>query len=534
MIGVFRGEKLEPLAVEPHPIEVAEVGIPAGLAPHPGEVHGPGPLIHPEHTEHVPGSAGDPSFEIAARQIVPVEVAPVVALRVPEHLVEAPEHPPVAGIEARLEKGGNPFGKQIAHHAVRCVRDVHLLQLVIPGGGHEHQPVSLRAPFHIGELPVAQDMVAGGGPVGVGRHLEPDHPGRRAAQVDHHPMDHLDHAVARERVLPRLQGGVMDLGLDDVHLAHRALVLLERRDLPGVGRPEQDRAVAAGPARVVGRVAEIPDAVAGEPGLPPARDVAHPQIELADECDLLSIRRDHPVPARLRRDAHTGTGVFHRVAGPALPGRIEGDAPFVGGEAELRQGESQGIERGPGRLTEPSRQPRLIEGPDPGAPRGIHQQKLDPAGGDDPVPELAGGEPGRTHPAMQDQRVNIVSQKLLGAGVVFRGELRTGLGPGDHRSEHHDGERTEHAHELDPSAGRGVNSKPWHGYSEWCRPAQPPRCFQYRAKPVQHASAPGPDPDRYRSGSCPLARWRTHLRSQSTNATRRSASVPGSPRASLA
>jgi hypothetical protein len=57
-------------------------------------------------------------------------------------------------------------------------------------------------------------------------------------RVDDDAMDHRHVFVARERILPRLEPRMADLGADEVHLADLALVLLEGRDLLRVGRPD--------------------------------------------------------------------------------------------------------------------------------------------------------------------------------------------------------------------------------------------------------------------------------------------------------
>ena len=61
--------------------------------------------------------------------------------------------------------------------------------------------------------------------------------------------------------------GMAHLGFHQVHFADAALILLEGGDALGIGRPQHDGPVAAGPAGIVGGVAEILDAVGGERGL---------------------------------------------------------------------------------------------------------------------------------------------------------------------------------------------------------------------------------------------------------------------------
>src|SRR5207302_5861362 len=84
-----------------------------------------------------------------------------------------------------------------------------------------------------------------------------------------------------------------NFGFYQVHLAHAALVLLEGGDLLRVRRPKQDWTVAVDPAGVVGGVAEIFYAVGSKLGLLGGGNVAHPEIEIANECSELFVGREH-------------------------------------------------------------------------------------------------------------------------------------------------------------------------------------------------------------------------------------------------
>src|SRR6185503_16828323 len=83
--------------------------------------------------------------------------------------------------------------------------------------------------------------------------------------------------------------------LDQEHVADFPFVLLLRRDLFRVRRPEQNRAFAARPAGIVRRVAEIFLAVFGELTLLTARDVANPEVPVANERGLRPVRRRHGI-----------------------------------------------------------------------------------------------------------------------------------------------------------------------------------------------------------------------------------------------
>ena len=110
--------------------------------------------------------------------------------------------------------------------------------------------------------------------------------------VDDDAVEHRHDLVAGQRELRDAQRRVSDGGRDEVHLADLALVLLLRRDLLRVGRPERDGAIAAAPAGVVGGVAEVLDAVGGQLPFLPCRDVHHPQVPVADEDAALRVGRD--------------------------------------------------------------------------------------------------------------------------------------------------------------------------------------------------------------------------------------------------
>src|SRR5437868_15209777 len=98
----------------------------------------------------------------------------------------------------------------------------------------------------------------------VRRHLESNHARLISANVDDHALNRWNDAVARKRIFPGTQLGMADARIDQVHLTDVALILLERGDLFRVGRPYENGTVAGRPARVVGRVAEVLDAVLGQ------------------------------------------------------------------------------------------------------------------------------------------------------------------------------------------------------------------------------------------------------------------------------
>ena len=123
--------------------------------------------------------------------------------------------------------------------------------------------------------------------------------------VDDDAMQHRDDRVAGQRILPCLERRMSDLGLDEEHVADLALVLLRRGDLLRVGRPEQHRAIAARPTGVVGGVAEILHAVRRELAFLAARDIANPEIPVANERGLGSVGRHHGSARRATTSAAT-------------------------------------------------------------------------------------------------------------------------------------------------------------------------------------------------------------------------------------
>ena len=70
-----------------------------------------------------------------------------------------------------------------------------------------------------------------------------------------------------------------------------ALILLEGREHLRIRRPHYDRVFAMDPTGIVRCIAVILHAVRGELLLHPGRDLAHPQVPIAEENRPLSIWR---------------------------------------------------------------------------------------------------------------------------------------------------------------------------------------------------------------------------------------------------
>ena len=217
-------------------------------------------------------------------------MAPVVALGKPDDLVRrrkiVPVHASVPGFEKRLDV----LREHVANLARRRVGDAHPLLAMAARGGDKRQMLGIVTPLHIRPFAAAaSDVVAQRRAMLIRRHLQPHD--LRTVNIDNHALDHRHHRVARQRIFPRLQLRMADLGADQVHLADASLVLLKRRDLLRIGRPHQNRAVAAGPSGVVRGVAEIFHAVGGELRFLIRSRIAHPQVVIANEGGVFFVRR---------------------------------------------------------------------------------------------------------------------------------------------------------------------------------------------------------------------------------------------------
>src|SRR5512138_2290155 len=136
-----------------------------------------------------------------------------------------------------------------------------------------------------------RDVIAQRRAVLIGRHLQPNDTRRGATEVDDHTLDHRDNAVAGQWVLPGAKLGVANLRRDEIHVADAPLVLLKCRDLPGIRGPHENGAIAVRPTGVVGGIAEVLDAVVRELCLMTGRDIAHPEIPVANERAELAVGR---------------------------------------------------------------------------------------------------------------------------------------------------------------------------------------------------------------------------------------------------
>ena len=333
---------------------------------------------------------------------------------------------------------GHCFGEDVAHVAGGGVGHAHRGDLVVARGADEGQLRAVVAPLVV----VHGDVVAQHGAVEVGRHLEARH--RLGVHINDHSAHHAHELVARQRHLPLREGGVAHLVAHHIEVAELAVVLLLGGDLLAVGRPLEDGAVAVHPARVVGGVAEVLDAVGGElrfGARAGAGDVANPEVESSNEGGALSVRRQYlggasPAPAghhgRHARHGRIAGGSANRcfqLTGVALARRVEGDGVAFGGEVEGGEGQGVAAELAAGGGVEGGGQLGVVEERGAGFFGAVDEEEAGAGRAGGAVPELAVLGPGGSYLAADDQRVDVLAEHLDGSVVVgCRQLLVLGLG----------------------------------------------------------------------------------------------------------
>ena len=223
-------------------------------------------------------------LQLAGCQIVEIELAPVVALGEPDDFVVPGRYAPVDAAVAGLEERRRPSPR--ARRARR--RSPHRRRAAAPACDRarwrQRRPsMAVRIPLHVGPLAAAaRDVVAQRGAVLVGRHLEADRPSPASTSMTTRWII-ATMSVARQRILPRLQLGMADV-VSTRYISPtlrwscwKVAIFLESGDQTRIG------AVALRPAGVVGGVAEVLDAVGRQLRLLAGRDVAHPEIPVANE-----------------------------------------------------------------------------------------------------------------------------------------------------------------------------------------------------------------------------------------------------------
>ena len=274
-------------AVDANAIEVREVRILALLASVRRVPDRARLLIDARDLRHRTFAARDLSLQLAGVEIVEVELAPVVALRVPDHFVRRPQHAPAG---ARLEVRRHRFLEHRAHRAGRRVGDAQRRRTCDRAPSTRARASSRRGSSCSRSSRCCRRSSRDGTRAGAG--------GGRRCPASTSMITRCSIATTESPgsgYFHALSVGCPTLRLDEEHVADFALVLLRRRDLLRVRRPEQNRAIAARPAGVVRRVAEVLLAVGRELLLLTGRDVAHPEIPVANERGALAVGRHHGI-----------------------------------------------------------------------------------------------------------------------------------------------------------------------------------------------------------------------------------------------
>src|SRR5690606_12098190 len=133
-------------------------------------------LVHPYHLEYGTRAAGQLAVEGARVEVVEIQVAPVIPLGEPEHLASVPEYTPTDALDAALEPRILMFREERADRAGFGIGHAEGGVLVVARAGHECELRRVGAPVDVRPRgTTADDMVADGGPMRVGRHVEPHH-----------------------------------------------------------------------------------------------------------------------------------------------------------------------------------------------------------------------------------------------------------------------------------------------------------------------------------------------------------------------
>src|SRR6266404_6673721 len=95
------------------------------------EPEGSALLVDSTQVSDIPIPAGDLALELARREIVEIELPPVIALGEPDHFIRGAENMPVHSAITRLVLRCNILPKDVAHAASRCIGNAKYLVLVI-------------------------------------------------------------------------------------------------------------------------------------------------------------------------------------------------------------------------------------------------------------------------------------------------------------------------------------------------------------------------------------------------------------------
>ena len=189
-------------------IEVTEVRVAPLLAADADEIQLAVLLVHAQQLRDVAVAGGDRVLLAPGLQVVQVELAPVVALGKPDHLVRARQVPPVHRAVARLEER---LGLLFQHVADRR-RSRHRPRAAARAGDRARSTRTPRvdavgAPLHVAPLAAARHVVAQRRAMLIGRQLQADD--LPAVHVDDDALDHGDRRRRRAADIstPAASGG---------------------------------------------------------------------------------------------------------------------------------------------------------------------------------------------------------------------------------------------------------------------------------------------------------------------------------------
>src|SRR5690606_34113623 len=107
--------------------------------------------------------------------VVQVQVAPAVALAPPQDLVARGQPAPVDRVDAAFEPGRHVFVQDLADRTGVGIGYAQPHVLVVARAGGEGERPAVGRPLHVLPAAEAAHVVALGGTVLVGRHLQPHH-----------------------------------------------------------------------------------------------------------------------------------------------------------------------------------------------------------------------------------------------------------------------------------------------------------------------------------------------------------------------
>ena len=131
MIAILRRQHREAFSIHADAAQLAEVRIAAWRLAHAAVPQGAALFIETQDVRDVARPFRDLALQRAGREIVEIEVAPVVALGEPEHLVRRGQHAPVGHAVAGLVLRGHRLTHDVAHGTSHRVGDAERRLLVI-------------------------------------------------------------------------------------------------------------------------------------------------------------------------------------------------------------------------------------------------------------------------------------------------------------------------------------------------------------------------------------------------------------------